>query len=190
MIEAGSMPTTTEAILPIASAHWITISPSTLPSLDNADTYPYNFGAYPAQTTRVPGSLAIHKELGTSKNVAVLGSTVGASTVGGAIATAFKAAGLNVVSHQSVAETSTDDTVALQNAKSAGAAAIFLELLAPSAYMAPAMQGIKNLRVEDSPGPRQRVSGHVGRVWGDPPRPCRDSSPRWQSGSTPRRPPS
>lgn len=147
MVEAGSVPTTTEAILPVTtSAKFITISPSTLPTLDNPATYPYNYGAYPSQANQVPGVLAaIRKVLGSSKDVAVVnGSDVGAMTVGNALATAFTSAGLNVVAHESVSETSTDDTVALQKAKSAGAAALFLELLSPSAYVT-AMEGIQQL---------------------------------------------
>jgi ABC-type branched-subunit amino acid transport system substrate-binding protein len=143
----GNVGVTTLAVLPVTSdAKLLTITPSATDQTESQSNFPYTFTAYPNPVLQTAPQVAGLKQLaGSSPKVAmVLGTDSGDQASVGPLTAAIKTAGLQLVDTENVSPTASDYTTQLEKARQAGAAALYVKIDTPSAYVA-VMQGIKQL---------------------------------------------
>jgi ABC-type branched-subunit amino acid transport system substrate-binding protein len=143
----GNVGVTTLAVLPVTTAAKVlTITPSATAQTEDETNFPYTFTAYPnAQLQTAPQVAGLKQLAGANSKVAmVLGTDSGDQASVGPLTAALKTAGLNLVDTENVSPTASDYTTQLEKARQAGAAALYVKIDTPSAYVA-VMQGIKQL---------------------------------------------
>jgi ABC-type branched-subunit amino acid transport system substrate-binding protein len=145
--EPGSVGVTTEAVLPITTqAKVLDMTLTAVPQTDNVQTYPYNFGTYPAFTDETLYAYAYTASLyaKNQKVGTILGTDAGDQAELSIMPGAIEHWGDKSTDLVSVDPTTTDYTSVLAQMQSDGVTAIIVKIDDGSAY-ADIMNGIQQL---------------------------------------------